>query len=123
MKLRGFTLIEVLVALAIVAVALMACLRAVGVMAQSSSELNLRLLAQLSARNHIAMLRATKAFPAIGSASAACPQGDVAMVCREETKSTPNEFFRRVEVAVYLESQPGHRLAFLVGILPRELGP
>ncbi len=120
MKSRGFTLIEVLVALAIVAVALMASLRAVGVMAQSSSELHMRLLAQLSARNHIALLRATKAFPAIGTATAACPQGEVAMVCREETKSTPNEFFRRVEVRVYLQSQPEQRLADLVGILPKE---
>ena len=116
----GFTLIEVLVALAIVAVALLASLRAVGVMAESGSELRLRLLAQLSARNEIAVLRATKSFPAIGITTAACPQGDVAMVCREETRSTPNEFFRRVEVRVYLPSQPEHKLAELVGIMPRE---
>jgi len=97
---RGFTLIEVLVALAIVAVALLASLRAVGVMAQSGSELRLRLLAQLSARNEIAVLRATKAFPAVGITTAACPQGDVAMVGRDETKSTPNEFFRRLDEKV-----------------------
>lgn len=120
MRARGFTLIEVLVALAIVAVALMASMRAVGVMAQSGAELRIRLLAQLSARNEIALLRATKAFPALGITSSACPQGDVALVCREETKSTPNEFFRRVEVRVYLQSQPEHQLAELVGILPNE---
>lgn len=120
MKVRGFTLIEVLVALAIVAVALMASMRAVGVMAQSASELHIRLLAQLSARNEIALLRATKAFPALGITSSTCPQGDVAMVCREEIKATPNEFFRRVEVRVYLESHPEHQLAELIGILPNE---
>jgi len=31
-----------------------------------------------------------------------------------------NEFFRRVEVRVYLPSQPEHKLAELVGIMPRE---
>jgi general secretion pathway protein I len=120
MAARGFTLVEVLVALAIVAVALLASMRAVGVMAQSGSELRLRLLAQLSARNEIAMLRATRTFPPIGITTTACPQGDVPLLCREETKSTPNEFFRRVEVGVYLSSVPEHRLAQLIGIVPRE---
>ena len=47
---RGFTLVEVLVALAIVATALMASLRAVGEMSATSKELELRLLADLSAQ-------------------------------------------------------------------------
>ena len=74
---RGFTLIEVLVALAIVAVALFAGLRAVGTMAQTSAELKLRLLAQVSAENRIAELRAARAFPGVGSRTVACPQGRV----------------------------------------------
>jgi general secretion pathway protein I len=117
---RGFTLVEVLVALTIVAVALLACVRAVGVLAQSGSELESRLLAQLSARNQLAFLRATGAFPGLGLTSFACPQGPLALRCEQETRATPNEFFRRVEVRVTLESQPDHRLAELVGILPRE---
>ena len=40
---RGFTLIEVLVALAIVGVALLAAVRASGTMAQTNAELRLRL--------------------------------------------------------------------------------
>ena len=43
---RGFTLVEVLVALTIVSVALMASLRAVGVLTQGSVELRARTLAQ-----------------------------------------------------------------------------
>jgi general secretion pathway protein I len=120
LNLRGFTLVEVLVALTIVAVALLACVRAVGVLAQSGSELESRLLAQLSARNQLAFLRATGAFPALGLTSFACPQGALALRCEQETRTTPNEFFRRVEIRVSLESQPDHRLAELVGILPRE---
>jgi general secretion pathway protein I len=115
---RGFTLIEVLVALAIVALALLAAIRAAGSMAQTSAELKLRLLAQLSADNRIAELRAAGAFPPIGSRTSACPQGAARLECVEEVKSTPNPLFRRVEVRVFAA---GGRevLAELVGVLPQ----
>ncbi len=115
---RGFTLIEVLVALAIVAVALLAAVRASGSMAQTNAELKLRLLAQLSADNRIAELRAAGAFPPLGQRTSACPQGTVGLECVEEVKSTPNPLFRRVEVRVYVAGER-QSLAELVGILPQ----
>lgn len=119
-RVHGFTLIEVLVALAIVAVALFAGLRAVGTMAQTSAELKLRLLAQVAAENRIAELRAARAFPGIGSRTVACPQGRVPLECVEEAKATPNPLFRRIEVRVYAGADRDHTLAELIGILPRE---
>jgi len=117
---RGFTLIEVLVALAIIGVALLAAVRAAGAMAQTNAELRLRLLAQLAADNRIAELRAANAFPPIGVRDAACPQGRANLQCVEEVKSTPNPLFRRVEVRVYSATESGdHMLAELIGILPR----
>ena len=116
---RGFTLIEVLVALAIVAVALLAAVRAAGAMAQTNAELRLRLLAQLSADNRIAELRSAGAFPALGTRTSACPQGRTPLSCVEEVKSTPNPLFRRVEVRVYASPEADARLAELVGILPQ----
>ena len=116
---RGFTLIEVLVALAVVAVALLAAVRAAGSMAQTNAELKLRLLAQLAADNRIAELRAGGVFPAIGTRTSACPQGAAQLECVEEVKSTPNPLFRRVEVRVYADASREHRLVELIGILPR----
>ena len=117
---RGFTLIEVLVALAIVGVALLAAVRASGTMAQTNTELRLRLLAQLAADNRIAELRAGNAFPPIGVRTGACPQGKANLQCVEEVKSTPNPLFRRIEVRVYSANDSGdHMLAELIGILPR----
>jgi len=120
MKVRGFTLVEVLVALTIVAVALMASVRAVGEMAQSSAELKLRLLAGMSAQNRVALLRATRSFLPTGETSVACPQGNVALVCRQNILATPNPLFQRVEVRVYVDGDDAHHLAELVGILANE---
>jgi len=116
---RGFTLIEVLVALAIVAVALSAAVRAVGSMTQANVDLRLKLLAELSADNRVAELRAAAAFPPLGSRTIACPQGRAKLECVEEVKSTPNPLFRRVEVRVYASAEHNRALAELVGILPR----
>lgn len=117
---RGFTLIEVLVALGIVAVALLAGVRAAGSMASTNAELRLQLLAQLSAENRLAELRAARAFPAVGARTVACPQAQRALQCVEETKATPNPLFRRVEVRVYEGGERERMLAELVGILPRQ---
>ena len=119
-RVHGFTLIEMLVALAIVAVALFAGLRAVGTMAQAGAELKLRLLAQVAAENRIAELRAARAFPGIGIRTVACPQGHVPLECVEEAKATPNPFFRRIEVRVYAGVHRDRVLAELIGILSRE---
>lgn len=116
----GFTLVEVLVALAIVAVTLLACVRAMGTMAQSGAELRLRLLAQLSAQNRIAFLRASHAFPPAGTTSVDCTQGGVALQCRQEIQSTPNPVFMRVEVRVHVPQTPAFALASLSTVLARE---
>ena len=116
---RGFTLIEVLVALAIVAVALLAGVRAAGSMTETNGELRLRVLAQLSADNRVAELHAGAAFPPLGMRTVECPQGAAKLECVEEVKSTPNPLFRRVEVRVYRDAERSHVLAELVGILPR----
>lgn len=117
---KGFTLVELLVALGIVAVALLAGLRAVGAMARTSAELELRMLAQVTAENRIAELRAGRVFPAVGTRMVPCPQGRVVFECVEETKATPNPFFRRIEVRVYSAAERELMLAELVGILARQ---
>ena len=115
---RGFTLVEVLVALTIAAVALMAATRAASSLTQSMTDLRLRAMAQWSAENRLAQLRVTQDFPAVGRRSFDCPQGDVVLRCDEEVFATPNPFFRRVEVSVVALLPDGtttNRLSRLVG--------
>jgi general secretion pathway protein I len=103
---RGFTMIEVLVALAIIAVALAASMRAVGNLATSEADLHQRLLAGWSADNVLAQLRLTHAWPALGVTQFDCSEGNLALVCTESVSSTPNPLFRRVEISV---TAPGHK--------------
>ena len=121
---RGFTLVEILVALTIVAIALMASLRAVGSITQSAGDLRGRTLAQWSAENRLSQIRVQHEYPAAGRRTFDCSQGDLLMVCQEDVFATPNPNFRRVEIQVFAATGgPGGlgntgtsgRLARLVG--------
>jgi general secretion pathway protein I len=116
---RGFTMIEVLVALTIIAVALAASLRAVGALATGEADLHRRLLAGWSADNTLAQLRLTHSWPEIGSQSFDCSQGNLQLICTENVTTTPNPVFRRVEVVVKMPGRPG-ALAQMVTVVPNE---
>jgi general secretion pathway protein I len=118
-SLEGFTLIEVLVALTIAAVALIAALRATATLTQGAQDMRLRAYALWSAENRLATIRLSSEWPEVGRRRFDCPQGGVALRCEEEVFATPNLFFRRVEISVRAADAPveadAPRLARLVG--------
>jgi general secretion pathway protein I len=113
----GFTLLEVLVALVIVGTALGASMRAIGSLTQNSSALRASMMATWSAENRLAQIRLAKEWPAMGKRSFDCPQGELRLTCDEEVLSTPNPFFRRVEVSVYDADNPNRRLIKLTQVV------
>ncbi|MEN9904787.1 MAG: hypothetical protein RLZZ555_1352 [Pseudomonadota bacterium] len=96
----GFTLIEILVALAIVAVALAAGLQATGALTRQAERQPLQWLAQLCAENELVRLRLQGQLPAVGTASSSCEQAGRTLTLRIDVQPTPNPSFRRVEVSV-----------------------
>lgn len=112
-------MIEVLVALVIVAVALGACLRAAGMMADSSDSLRARTLAGWSAANRLAELRLTNAPPAPGTRRFGCDQGAVALVCEESVSGTSDPRLLLVTVAVYRANDVSARLAQLAQVMTK----
>ncbi|WP_447919313.1 type II secretion system minor pseudopilin GspI [Achromobacter aegrifaciens] len=116
---RGFTLIEVLVALAIIAVAMGAALRATGIMAENNRALQDKALALLAAQNALTQLRLEQTLPRAGARSEACPQGGRALQCDMEFTNSMNRSFRQVSVKVRDAGapQPGTVLLQLDGLL------
>ena len=118
-KARGFTLLEVLVALVIVGTALGAGLRAVGSLAANSGGLRTAMMATWSAENRLVQIRLGKEFPDIGKRGFDCPQGDLHLVCQEEVIASPNPRLRRVEVSVFDIENPNRRIVKLIQLVLR----
>jgi len=114
----GFTLVEVLIAMTIAAVALMAAIRATTSLAVNGAELRARTLAQWSAENRLAQIRVAREWPNLGRRQFDCSQGGIALLCREDVYSTPNPLFRRVEISVF-DGNESFRFARLVGFSTR----
>jgi general secretion pathway protein I len=97
---RGFTLVEVLVAAAIVAVALGAGLKAAGALTNNTQRLIDVTAAQWCADNQMTELRLTRQFPGIGDIAFACEQLGRAYSGTLEVRPTPNPNFRRVDARI-----------------------
>ena len=108
---RGFTLIEVLVALAIVAVSVMAGMRAAASMTRNADRQWQVLLAQVCADNALYRLRLGSSLPNVGESRVTCPQADVVLT----VQTTPNPSFRRVDAQVFLQSTPLLRVSTVLG--------
>ncbi len=97
---QGFTLIEVLVALVIVAIALGAGITAAGALANNAERLAQVSAAQWCAENLLTELRLTQQFPNIGEEVASCEQLGRSYSVKQKVSPTPNPEFRRVEAFV-----------------------
>ena len=120
---NGFTLIEVLVALAIISIALMATLRAAGQGTNNVAELRSRLLAGWVAENRLAEHRARADWLPLGIQRGTEREGGFEFNWREEIIATPHPAFRRVEIDVYAGADESHSLAHLFGFIVYAPGP
>ncbi len=102
---RGFTLIEVLVALGIVAVALLAGLKATGSLSRNADRQTLSMLGQMCADNELIRLRLRRQLPDTGNSQVECIQAGRAMQVEMQVKTTPNPNFRRVDARVLSQGE------------------
>lgn len=114
---RGFTLVEVLVALTILAVALAAGMRTLAQSADGATTLKLRTLALWVAQNRLALAELERPWPATGTEMGRAREAGIEFAWRASVAATPNPAFRRFEIVVAEATVPDYALARLVGYL------
>ena len=112
---RGFTLVEVLVALGIVAIALTAGLQATAALTRNAQRQSDVLLAQICAENELIKTRLTRQMPSVGDSAEACEQGGQSFNVVLAVRPTPNPNFRRVDAQVLNGEDSVLRLSTVVG--------
>ena len=112
---RGFTLVEVLVALGIVAIALAAGLKATAALTYNAQRQADTLLGQLCAETEFVKLRLSHQLPGVGDTSVACEQGGRPFDVTVSVMATPNINFRRVNADVRAAGVHLLRLSTVVG--------
>jgi general secretion pathway protein I len=116
---RGFTLLEVLVALVIIGVALAASMRGAMSLTDAAEDTRFTMLATTIAENRLLELRLARESLEIGQTTTPCAQADVEFECEQTIRSTPNPFFRRVELQVFRATGNGRRRhAEMMAVLP-----
>ena len=112
---RGFTLIEVLVALGIVAIALMAGLKATAALSRNADRQTLGLLAQVCAENELVRLKLLRQLPDTGEVVRPCEQTGRTLQVMVTVQTTPNPNFRRVDARVSEGATPVFTLSTVMG--------
>jgi general secretion pathway protein I len=115
----GFSLIEVLVALAILAVGLIAASRAAVVATADQTNLRDRTLARWVAHNTLADIRLQAGMASVGRNMRTIDQAGISFVAQTTVTATPSPIFSRVDVRVARSDNPGYQLAEAVGFSSR----
>jgi len=116
----GFTLLETLVALAILAIALAAVMRATGAGINHAEAMRMRVLADWVAQNRLAQHAARGDFLPPGIQNGEEIQAGLRFKWKEDIGVTPNPAFRRIEVSVYAPDDTEYVLRRLSSFLVQQ---
>ncbi|RKZ92432.1 MAG: type II secretion system protein GspI [Candidatus Parabeggiatoa sp. nov. 1] len=116
-KKQGFTLLEVLVALAVLAIALAAAIKVTTENTENTRYLRDRTLAHWVAMNELTEIQVLEKWPALGK-----KEGTAMMAEREwywvvKISETVDEELRRLDVQVYYHRKDEEPMAVLVGFV------
>lgn len=116
-RVHGMTLVEVLVALAVVAITLAAGFKAAGGLTVNAQRLSDLTVAQWCAENQLTGLRLSRVYPGTGDGEFQCRQLGRQLKGLQQVKATPNPDFRRVDTQV-LDEQ-GMSIVNISTVVPR----
>ena len=118
-KTAGFTLIEVMVALTIIAISLGALLNTSGAQARNTSYLKQKTLAHWVAVNELTQLRLANEFPDLGDKKGSTNMAQKDWYWTRTTKATEDKDARQVTFTMYADKDRSENLTTLIGYANR----
>ncbi len=102
---RGFTLVEVLAAVAVLAIAMAAVLSAMARYADTAHHLRMRTLAMWVAQNQLSEVMSESQWPAEGTQDGTADMGGFAWQWETVTQVTQDDRLRRIDIVVRDEDE------------------
>jgi general secretion pathway protein I len=110
MKSSGFTLIECLVALFIIAIVLASSTRAIGLSVEDVREVYIRQVANWAVENQANQYLMDRVYPDMGQTKKNIVLGGINFIIQSSVSATPNPFFRKIEISVAEQKRPNHTI-------------
>jgi general secretion pathway protein I len=114
---RGFTLVEVLVALAVLAIVLTAVMHTMAQAIDATATLRERHVALWVAQNRLAEHQMRHEWPAVDTRDGDTETGGEKWFWREQVSTTPEPTIRRIEITIRRQAGSENTQARLVGYL------
>jgi general secretion pathway protein I len=108
--LHGFTLIECLVALFIIALVLASAARSIGMAITDVEDSTSREVANWIVNNQYASYKIDGVYPNIGNDKKTVEMAGRSFIVNSNVSATPNPFFRKIDIAVSMKDHPDHVL-------------
>ena len=117
---KGFTLLEVMVALLVVAISLGGAVKVIGNAANNSSRMNNKTFANWVALNQIAKLRISKEWPKLGEQNGDSEMAGRKWAWTQKSIKTDDDNIKRIEMSVWsADDKKSSPFVTVVGFLPK----